>query len=85
MVDLDYKKVLLRLPEWSRDEFILVLRKAAASKRSFDSNGFLALAARRELGSLRTALATAGLDPNAIGLVAAGTWRLARQQVGAAQ
>jgi hypothetical protein len=64
MADLDYKTILLRKPEWSRDELILALREAAMFQRRFASTDLLVTAARREFGSVRTALATAGLDPN---------------------
>jgi hypothetical protein len=68
MAGFDYAKVRISSLAWSREQILAALRKGAKSKRvGIGADGFVtapvALAARREFGSIRKALRAAGLDP----------------------
>jgi len=68
MAGFDYAKVRISSPAWSREQILAALRKGAKSKRAgIGDDGFVtapvALAARREFGSIRKALIAADLDP----------------------
>jgi len=71
LAGLDYAKVRRSSPAWSRAEIVAALRAGARSgKTGTGAKGPVSnavwLAARREFGSARKALAAAGLDPDKI-------------------